>query len=107
MIVDMRTYTCKPGTVKKHIALYEQHGLHVQKRHLGEPLAYLLTDIGDVNSYVHMWVYDDLADRSRKRAAMIADPEWQAFSRLAAEADYLVGQHNCIMSPAVFAPLKR
>ena len=26
MLLDVRTYTCRPGTIKKHLALYEKLG---------------------------------------------------------------------------------
>jgi hypothetical protein len=107
MLLDHRTYTCRAGTIRKHLAIYEQSGLAVQKRHLGEPLAYLLTETGDVNSYVHIWVYEDAADRARKRAAMQADPEWQAYLEKSGEAGYLLKQENKLMTPASFAPLQR
>ena len=107
MLLDHRTYTCRAGTIKKHLQIYEQYGLQAQKRHLGEPLAYLLTETGDVNSYVHIWVYEDAADRAKKRAAMQADPEWQAYLEKSGEAGYLLSQENKLMTPASFAPLKR
>ena len=37
MIFDHRTYTCQPGTIKKQLALYEEHGLPAQSRNLGGP----------------------------------------------------------------------
>ena len=64
-------------------------------------------ETGDVNSYVHIWVYDDAEDRNRKRAAMNADPEWQAYIEMNAEAGYLLSQESKLMSPAPFAPIKR
>ncbi len=70
MLVDHRTYTVKPGTMAKQMALYQEFGLVPQKRHLGEPLAYLITESGEVNTFVHIWVYKDAADRATKRAAM-------------------------------------
>ena len=73
MLLDHRTYTVRAGCLRKQMALYEKHGLAVQKRHFGEPLAWLVAESGDVNSYVHIWVYEDAADRNRKRAAMMAD----------------------------------
>lgn len=106
MLIDHRTYTVKPGTMAKQMALYEQYGLAAQKRHLGEPLAYLITESGEVNTYVHIWVYKDAADRAARRAAMQADPEWQAFLQKTAEAGYLIGQRNNLMTPASFAPIK-
>ena len=39
MLIDHRTYTLRPGTLRKQLALYEKHGLAHQKRHFGEPLA--------------------------------------------------------------------
>ena len=54
-----------------------------------------------------IWVYEDAADRSRRRAAMMADPEWQAYLEKNAEAGYLLKQESKLMSPAAFAPLRR
>jgi hypothetical protein len=107
MILDHRTYTCRPGTIRKQMALYEQFGLGPQKRHFGEPLAWAVAETGDVNSYVHIWVYDDVADRAKKRAALFKDPEWLAYLEKNAEAGYLTSQVSKLMSPAPFAPIKR
>jgi hypothetical protein len=107
MLLDHRTYTVRAGCLRKQMALYEKHGLAVQKRHFGEPLAWLVAETGDINSYVHIWVYEDAADRSRRRAAMMADPEWQAYLEKNAEAGYLLKQESKLMSPASFAPLRR
>jgi hypothetical protein len=107
MLIDHRTYTVKPGTMAKQMALYQEYGFAAQKRHLGEPLAYLITETGEVNTYIHMWVYKDAADRATRRAAMQADPDWQVFMQKSSEAGYLVGQRNNLMNPAPFAPIKR
>ncbi len=50
MLYDHRTYTCIPGTLKKQMALYEEHGWPIQRRHLGEPLLYGPVETGNVNS---------------------------------------------------------
>ncbi|WP_424929168.1 NIPSNAP family protein [Amaricoccus tamworthensis] len=102
MIYDHRTYTCRPGTIQKHFKLYGEHGYDVQRRHLGEPVVYGHVETGDVNSYVHIWAYEDAADRAKKRAALNADPEWKAYLARSAEAGYLVSQVNQIMVPTPF-----
>jgi hypothetical protein len=107
MLIDHRTYTVKPGTMAKQMALYQEYGFAAQKRHLGEPLAYLITETGEVNTYIHMWVYKDAADRATRRAAMQADPDWQVFMQKSSEAGYLIGQRNNLMNDAPFAPIKR
>lgn len=102
MIYDHRTYTCRPGTIRKHLDLYIQHGYAAQTRHLGQPVLYAGTDVGDVNSYVHVWAYDSVEDRAKRRAAMQADPDWQTYLRVSGEAGYLVGQVNKLMYPIQF-----
>ena len=99
MIYDHRTYCCRPGTIKKHLALYAEFGFPAQRRILGEPVIYAQVETGDVNSFVHIWAYKDAADRAARRAQMAADPEWQAYLKKSAEAGYLVSQTNKILLP--------
>jgi hypothetical protein len=107
MLLDVRTYTCRPGTLKSHIALYEKLGKTPQTRHLGQPLAWLVTDTGDVNQYVHIWVYENAGDREKRRAAMWADPEWVAYTQESASLGALVEQENRLMTPVEFFPIRR
>ena len=102
MLLDVRTYTCRPGTIKRHLALYAEMGKEPQVRNLGQPLAYLTCETGDPNQYVHIWVYENAADREKKRAAMAADPDWQAFLKKSAELGALVKQENKLMTPVDF-----
>ena len=102
MLFDVRTYTCHPGTIKKQMALYEEHGLEAQKRNLGEPLFYGLCESGNPNQYVHIWVYENAGDREAKRASMQADPDWQAFIAKSAELGYLASQDNKLFVNAPF-----
>ena len=104
MILDMRTYTCKPGTIKKHIELYKQYGREAQTRHLGQPVVWATTEVGDVNSYVHIWAYKDIADRATKRAAMWEDPDWIEYTRRSAELGALLSQENKILVATDFMP---
>jgi len=101
MIGDHRTYTLRPGTMKDYLELYEREGMPAQTRHLGRPVGwYSSMDIGPLNQIVHMWAYEDLADRAWRRAAMQADPEWQAFVKKA--STMLVTMENKILAPAPF-----
>jgi len=104
MIYDMRIYTCKPGTVPLQLELYKEHGYGPQTRHLGKPALYGVTETGPSNTYVHVWAYESAADREQRRAAMAADPDWQAFLKKSREAGYLVAQENRILTAAPFDP---
>ena len=107
MLFDVRTYTCRPGTIKKHLELYEEFGREPQFRNLGEPFAYFVTETGNVNQYVHIWAYDSAADREQKRAAMWADPAWIAYTQKSAELGALDAQENKLMTPVSFFDPKR
>ena len=97
MILDKRTYTCRPGTIKAHVELYKEFGYAAQTKHLGKPVVWATTEVGDVNSYVHIWAYKDIADRAAKRAAMWADPDWLNYTKKSAELGALISQTNEIL----------
>ena len=107
MLLDVRTYTCKPGTIKKHLTLYQEFGKQPQTRHLGLPLAYLICESGNPNQYVHMWVFENAGDREKKRNAMWSDPEWVSYTEKSAELGALAHQENKLMRPVEFFSLKR
>jgi len=102
MLYDVRTYTARPGTLKKQLQLYHDHGFAPQSRNLGQPHAFLVTETGNINSYMHVWVYEDAADRAQKRAQLQADPEWLAYTRKVAEAGYIQNQETRLMTDAWF-----
>jgi len=102
MIFDHRTYVCRPGTINKQVALYEANGWKPQTRHLGQPLLYAVTETGNVNAYVHIWAYEDAADRQTRRAALLADPDWRTYLELSAESGHLISQENKILTTVAF-----
>ena len=105
MLFDVRTYTCRPGTVNAHLALYEKDGYPVQSRHQGKPLLYGITETGPLNSYIHIWVYASPQDRAERRVALQKDPEWIAYLKRSSEAGYVVSQENRLVVPAPFFSL--
>ncbi|MEC9265588.1 MAG: NIPSNAP family protein [Pseudomonadota bacterium] len=101
MIVDHRTYSVIPGKLAELLKIYEELGLPPQRKYLGEPIGwYVSMDIGELNQVVHMWRYEDLADRAARRAKLAADPGWQAY--LKQGMPLLQKMENKILSPAPF-----
>ncbi|MGV3570925.1 MAG: NIPSNAP family protein [Ramlibacter sp.] len=103
MIVDLRTYTIRVGAMGEFLARYARDGLHVQREHLGAPLAYCTTETGELSTVVHLWQYTDMADRDRRRAALEADPRWHAYRN--ASASLVVRQQNTLLRGVDFAAL--
>lgn len=106
MYVDHRTYTFKPLKMGKWLALYEEFGLPVQSKYLGNLIGFFQTEIGVLNQVVHLWGFDDLNERQRRRAEMAKDPAWHEFIRRNEELDAFQHQESKIVVPVRFSPIK-
>jgi hypothetical protein len=102
MIFEHRTYTVAHGQMESYLARYEQYALPLQMKHLGRLLGFFVSEIGPLNQVLHIWVYDDMADRERRRAALAADPAWHEFKRI--NRGTFVAQEVKIMRDAPFCP---
>ena len=98
MIVELREYTLQPGKVPEYLRLYEEEGFAIQAPILGHLFGYFETEIGPLNQVVHLWAYEDLADRAERRARLGADPDWKAY--LAKSRPMIIDQQTRILKPA-------
>ncbi|MCY3811304.1 MAG: NIPSNAP family protein [Gammaproteobacteria bacterium] len=106
MIIDHRTYSFRPGTVKIWLEKYESDGLPIQRKYLGEFVGIFTTEVGNLHEVVFMWAYKSLADRERRRTDMEADPEWKTFIQEIWDLDAIVGQEIKMLRPASYSPLR-
>jgi NIPSNAP len=104
MIVEERCYTLKPGTVQLYYQDYSAKGLKIQQPILGNLIGYFHTEIGELNQIVHMWGYDSLAERERRRALLAANTDWQGY--LKQSPDIILKMETRILIPAPFSPIK-
>jgi hypothetical protein len=104
VLLDVRTYKTLPGRVPAQLELYKKYAYPVQLRYMGEPLVYAVAESGELNTFTHIWVYENAADRETKRAKMAADPDWKIYLAENVKAGNLVEQNNCLMTPVAFAP---
>ena len=100
MYVEERMYTLHVGKAAEYFKNYEQFGMQVQLRHLPHMVGYYVTEVGQQNVVIHLWAYDDLNQREKCRAAMQADPDWQAY--LPKNRPLMVSQDTRIMKCAPF-----
>ena len=104
MIVEERTYTLKPGTVHVYYEDYNPRGLAIQTRILGNLIGYFHTEIGELNRVVHLWGYDSLAEREKRRKALFEDKDWLEY--LAQSPDIVVAMESRILVPSPFSPIR-
>lgn len=103
MIIEQRTYRFKAGKVPAFMAIYEEKGLAIQKQILGNLIGYFVTEIGPLNETVHLWGYESLDERTRRRAELIANADWREF--LAEILPLLETQECKVMLPTGFSPI--
>ena len=104
LFVEHRTYTFRPGTMARWLKKYEADGLPLQKKHLGRPLGFFTTEIGNLHQVVLLWIFDSLDDRDRRRTAMSADPEWQKYMEEIWAMNAIEAQESKILRPTSFSP---
>ena len=104
MIVEQRTYRLHTGKVPEYLRIYGEQGRAIQEPILGHLVGWFTAnDIGELNRVVHLWAYDDLEDRARRRATLAADPGWQA---VVAQLQPLIReQESTILQPAPWSPI--
>jgi hypothetical protein len=98
MIHEIRTYTLIPGGVPEYLRIYNEIGRAVQVRLLGNLIALLQPETGDLNQLVYIWGFKDLAIRTERRATLAADSEFAAYRK--AVRHLLVRQENRLLTVA-------
>ncbi|MCC6533346.1 MAG: NIPSNAP family protein [Burkholderiales bacterium] len=103
MIVEERMYTLYVGKVPEFMEIYEREALPILRHHLGHMVGFYINEVGEQNLLVHLWAFEDFADRERRRAALAADPAWPAYR--AKNQPKILKQNTRIMRvPAFFEP---
>ena len=98
-VYEMRTYTYEPGGIPKVLSAWAEAMPH---REEFSPLAACWsTELGALNRFTHVWVYPDLNERNRVRAASREDGSWPPNSGVRP-----LRQENKVLIPASFSPVK-
>lgn len=97
MIYEVRTYNCKPGTVpeveKRFAEAYEV------RKQLSPLAAFWHTEVGPLNQIIHVWPYENLAERDKIRAAAAGLKGWPA-----PIGEFLLEQKSDIFIPFAISP---
>jgi hypothetical protein len=77
-IYEMRTYTLQVGKMTEAVRLYTQFGYPALQKggHDKKLIGYFQADTGTINQLVHLWKFDDDADRRAHWTAVFANPDF-------------------------------
>ena len=79
-IYELRTYTFHVGKLAEAVKLYDTQGWPaLEKLAAGHLVGYFTGDVGAMNQLVHLWRFEDDADRRAFWARVYADAGFQAF----------------------------
>lgn len=98
MIHEQRTYSLVPGGAREYLRIYNEQGRAVQTQTLGQLVALLVPESGDLNQLVYHWAFENYEDRARRRAQLMADPRFTEFRQ--SVRHLVVRQENRLFSPA-------
>ena len=80
-LYELRTYTLHVGKMAEAIKLYNTVAWPALKKYEDKLVGYFTGDVGAMNQIVHLWRYDDDADRRKHWATVFADEDFMAFAR--------------------------
>ena len=101
-IYEMRTYQVVVGQMAAVVDLYKHQGWPALEKHPQKLLGYFTGDIGAMNQLIHIWKFDDDADRRAFWAGVFGDPAFMAFAKQL--RPMLHSQDNKLMLSAPWGP---
>lgn len=97
-IYEMRTYTLIVGKMADVVQLYKTEGWPALQKHPQKLVGYFTGDIGAMNQLIHIWKFDDDADRRAFWAGVFSDEQFMAFARQL--RPMILSQENKLMMAA-------
>jgi NIPSNAP len=108
MIYEMRVYHCVTGRLPALLKRFETTTLDLWKKHGIRQAGFWTVAIGESNQdLVYLLAWESLAEREKKWAAFISDPDWIT-ARTASERDgpIVASVNNSILQPTTFSSVK-
>lgn len=101
-IYELRTYDVVVGKMAEAIALYNTEGWPAIQRHPERLVGYFIGDVGAINQIIHLWKFEDDADRRAFWAGVFADEAFMDFARKL--RPLLLSQNNKLMLASPWGP---
>lgn len=101
-VYELRTYTVIVGKMAEVVALYGSAGWPALAKHPQKLVGYFTGDVGALNQLVHLWKFDDDADRRAFWAGVFGDAEFMAFA--ARLRPLLQSQENKLLMASPWGP---
>jgi len=103
-IYELRTYTLYVGKMSEIVKLYGEIGYPalVKGGHDKKLIGYFQSDTGTLNQLLHLWKFDDDADRRRHWAGVYANADFMEFAAKA--RPIIISQETKLLNAAPWGP---
>jgi hypothetical protein len=101
-IYELRTYDVVVGKMADVVSLYNTEGWPAIQRHPDRLVGYFTGDVGAINQVIHLWKFEDDADRRAFWAGVFADEAFMDFARKL--RPLLLSQNNKLMLASPWGP---
>ena len=101
-LYELRTYTLFVGKMGEAVRIYQELGWPALEPYKDKLVGYFQSDAGALNQLIHLWKFDDDADRRRHWSTLYGD---EAFMRFASNIRPLIqSQSNQLLLAAPWGP---
>ena len=90
------------GKMSEVVQLYQQEGWPALQKHPAKLVGYFTGDVGAINQIIHLWKFDDDADRRAFWAGVFGDEQFMAFAKKL--RPLLQSQQNKLMLASPWGP---
>jgi hypothetical protein len=101
-IYELRTYTLYVGKLAEAVELYKAEGWPALHKHPARLVGYFTGDVGALNQLVHLWKFEDDADRRKFWAGVYGDEGFMAFARKL--RPLILAQENKLLMASPWGP---
>ena len=101
-IYEVRTYQAIVGKMPQIVELYKTEGWPALEKHPKRLIGYFTGDIGAMHQLIHLWKFEDDADRRTFWNGVFADEAFMAFAGKL--RPLLLSQENKLMLSAPWGP---
>ena len=108
MIYELRIYHCLPNRMPALLKRFETQTLRIWEKHGIRQAGFWTTLIGPSNhDLTYLLAWESLAEREKKWAAFVSDPEWIAAKAQSEKGGPIVASFsNAILQPTAFSSVK-
>lgn len=101
-LYELRTYNFYVGKLAEAVKLYNDEGWPALENYQDKIVGYFTTDVGGLNQLVHLWKFDDDADRRQHWASLLSDPDFMEFGKKL--RPLILSQTNQLLLAASWGP---